>query len=127
MASKTQAKTASKKHQPAVAQAQAGISSAKAASKKPKAAVIDAQPEVRSLETRLAEVTDRSEMLSARIAALELALSSALQHWPKGQGKLRKDIVARSKRIAKSLDKATPAVDRETWQKAVATLVDAIG
>lgn len=123
MASKTPAKPIAKKTKLVLAKGMGD----KIAAKIPKPAAVEAKPEVRSLEMRLADVTDRSEMFAARVAALELALGRVLKHWPKGQGKLRKDIVERAKRVGKSLDKATPAVDRETWQKAVAALVAAIG
>lgn len=82
--------------------------------------------EVRSFEARLAEVTDRSEMLAARVGALELGLRKVLKHWPQGRGKLRKDLVARAKRVGKGLDNVMPAADRPTWQQAIDDLIAAI-
>lgn len=82
--------------------------------------------EVRSLETRVADLTDRSEMLAARVAALELALRKVLEYWPQGRSKLRKALHARSKRVARTIEKAVPVVDRPSWQKAVDELIAAI-
>ncbi len=82
--------------------------------------------EVRSLETRVAELTDRSETLAARLGALELALRKVLEFWPQGRGKLRKALHARSKRVARTIDKSVPVVDRPSWQKAIDELIASI-
>lgn len=93
---------------------------------KAKTPIATKQVEVRSLEVRLGEVTDRCEMLAARVGALELGLRKVLEHWPQGRGKLRKDLLARSKRVGKGLDKIVPAADRPSWQKAIDDLIAAI-
>lgn len=83
--------------------------------------------DMRSLETRVAELADRSETLAARVAALELALRKVLEYWPQGRGKLRKALHTRSKRVARTIDKSVPVVDRPSWQKAIDELIAAIG